>query len=918
MTIRFRLLILFLLLTVTAQWSASRPAPSTLTVQQITTEQGLTQDSVTAILQDRQGFIWLGTTNGLNRWDGYQIVQYQNDPDDPGSISHNRVYCLREDHRGIIWIGTAGGLNRFDPRSELFTHFNHRDRDPDSINSDFVFALLEDSQHRLWVGTEKGVNRFDGESRQFFPYPCPGSAAGETVDFAVIDFLEASDGNLWIAGYGDGLKFLKVETGEYTHYRHSPDDPGSLSHDLLYGMTRGPEGFLWIGAGNGLNRFDPQTRRCKRYMYQAKNPRTISHPIVNFVLTGPKGFIWVGTEDGLDRFDPRSETFVHYTHNPCNPRGLTSDCIYSLFIDPAENLWIGTHGGGVNMMSLNAPSIDLIQHRETDPRGLSKGGVMPVIRDSEGILWIGTYGGGLNRYRQGTDAFTHFQHRETDPASLSNNNIYALIEDSRQRLWVGTAHGLNRRSSSGGGFTRYYHDEKDLRSLPDSWINALYEDSHRILWIGTVRGLARYDIRTDTFLPPAPCQQDFSYRVLEIYEDFRHNLWIGTNSSGLFSTGPERKNLARYVHDPANPRSLGSSGIRVIMEDSRQNLWIGTHGGGLNRLDSDRETFHVYRQEDGLASNTVYGILESQDGFLWVSTNRGLCRFNPQSGQFWCYGKREGFLNSAFHPYSYHQDPDGKLYFGGSHGLIGFYPREIRPNRNIPPVVITAFYLFNRPVKPERPGADKTPSVLKQAIPYTRHITLSYRQNAVAFEFSALNYLHSWKNRYRYRLVGFDPEWIFTDHRHRRVTYTNLHPGRYTFRVQGSNNDGYWNETGAALDITIIPPFWETFLFKLLVIALLGLLLYYFYRLRMKKIMQKMKADARMELYCQRKNISNRELEIIRLILRGKSNREIEETLFISLNTVKNHLYNIYQKLNIENRHQLMALFNREMSSDQG
>lgn len=389
---------------------------------------------------------------------------------------------------------------------------------------------------------------------------------------------------------------------------------------------------------------------------------------------------------------------------------------------------------------------------------------------------------------------------------------------------------------------------------------------------------------------------------------------MGTYGGGLYRYQEETGVFHRYFHLEDDPQSLSSNSIYTITEDFRGNLWVGTHGGGLNRFNAEENTFTAYRQGDGLPGSSVYGILEDSNGYLWLSTNRGLGKFNPRNGEFNSYSRAQGFLNTAFHPYSYHRDPDGKLFFGGSHGLIGFYPREIIPNPQAPPVVLTGFFLFNRQVVAGPPNPESS-FELKKAINYTDRITLGYRQNVIAIEFSALNYLHSHKNRYSYRLEGFNREWISTNYRHRRITYTNLPAGTYTFRVKGSNNDGIWNENPASLQIEIMPPFWQTFWFRLIVAVLVMILIYYLHTFRIRRIEGKLNWEIRLELFCRKNGLSKREIEVVKLLLKGKSNREIEDLLYISINTVKNHIYHIYQKIGVESRHGLITLINDELKS---
>jgi ligand-binding sensor domain-containing protein/two-component sensor histidine kinase len=805
----------------------------------ITIEQGLSHNNVYAILQDSKGIMWFGTYVGLGKYDGYKFTVYKHDPDDPTSLSHNAIVSLYEDRKGVLWIGTAGGgLNRFDRETGQFIRYQHDPDDPQSLSNNRIFAICEDHAGELWIGTDvNGLNRFDRETGQFVHYqndPDDPQSLSHNLVYAI---CEGRAGELWIGTYGGGLNRFDRETGQFLRYQHDPDDPQSLSHNNIRRIFEDRTGELWIGThGGGLNRLDRETGQFLRYQHDPDDPQSLSHNQIEAMYEDHSGKLWIGTAGGgLNRFDRNTKQFVRYQHDPADRHSLNDNRIRSMYRDRSGVLWIGTKTGGLNTFDRIAEQFLHYQRDPIDLQSLSHDVVYALHEDQTGALWIGTRGGGLNRFDRETKQFIHDYHNPADPSSLSHDDIRSIYEDRRGELWIGTADGgLNRFDRETGQFLHYQHDPDDPQSLSHNRVDAICEDRAGELWIGTYGGLNHFDRDTEQFIryqhdPNDP--QSLSHdNVTTIYKDQAGGLWIGTRGGGLNHFDRETEQFHYYQNDPDDSQSLSNNNILSIYEDQSGVLWIGTRGGGLNKFDRTNETFTHYREKEGLPNDVVYGILEDKQGNLWLSTNVGLSKFNPRTETFKNYDVSDGLQGNEFNTGAYCKGRDGMMFFGGFNGFNAFYPENITDNPYIPPVVITDFQLFNKPVST---GED---SPLQKSISETEALTLSYEDFIFSFEFAALSYIAPEKNRYAYMMEGFEEDWNYVDSRRRFVTYTNLEPGRYVFRVKASNNDGVWNDTGTSIAIFITPPFWKTWWFRILAVLCLVGAAFVMHKMRMKYI----------------------------------------------------------------------------------
>jgi PAS domain S-box-containing protein len=799
-----------------------------LAFRHLSIENGLSQGSVLCILQDNRGFMWFGTEEGLNRFDGYSFIPYKVNPGDRTSLSNNTVWALLEDSQGVLWAGTLGGLNRYDRQKERFTRFQHDPNNPHSLSHNSVYALCEDRRGRLWIGTEGGgVNVYNPQTNTFTRYMNDPLNPRTLSHNAVYAIYEDHTGALWFATQA-GLDRFDRKTKAFIHYRHDPRNPASLSQDTVRTITEDRDGRLWVGTdGGGLNVLDPQTGRFTRFRHDPRDPRSLAHDWVHTIFEDSGKNLWVGTLDGLSRLDGRTQSFVNFRNSRTDPDSLSSNTVSSIFQSKSGVLWVGTRGLGLNTFDQAKTKFAHHSPLPDDPRSLAASTVRAFVEDKRGNIWIGMENGGLDYFDRGKSIFRHIGQNPNAPRFLSRETVYALGLDQREMLWLGTrSRGLIRYDPLAETYTQFLNDPRRPDSLSHNCVRSIIEDPQGTIWIGTDGGgLNRYDRRTGKFAryqnhpdDPNSLSNDFARNL---FLDRRGDLWVGTFGGGLNRFDRNTGRFIRYQNDPRNPASLDDNFIMSLTEDAAGALWVGTNGGGLNRLDPAKKTFSAYTEKDGLPNNSIYGILVDRSGNIWMSSNRGLSKLNPKTSKVKNYDVTDGLQNNEFSGGSYFKNSRGEMFFGGVNGFNSFFPEDIKDNPLLPPVVITGFQIGNSPVAIGQKVGGVTP--LEMSITETKSLTLPSRFRVISFEFAALHYVAPEKNQYAYQMVGLEKEWNYAGGR-RFVSYTNLPPGSYTLRVKASNNNDVWNEQGVSLDIKIVPPFWGTRWFQglILLAAIIG------------------------------------------------------------------------------------------------
>jgi PAS domain S-box-containing protein len=792
----------------------------TFRFEHLTPEKGMPSTTVRDIAQDREGFLWFATPNGLSRYDGYDFKTFRNDPLDPRSISTDILSTLLVDRQGTLWVGTwNGGVNVFDRTTERFTHYVHNPDDPHSLSNDYISCILEDTRGRIWIGTNGGLNGFDPESGGFIRYRHDPNDPRSVSDDMVSSIAEDASGQLWVGTTVGGLNRFDPSRGAFVGYVHDPKNPGSLVNDNIGVLAFDGTGCLWIGTRAGLDRFDPVSGRFTHHRRDPANPASLRSDGITTLHADADGNIWIGTEVGMHVLDARTHALTFVPPDPADPNAFHGTWVTSIFADRSGALWIATTNAGVNQLDRAAAKFESYTRDPDDPGSLSGSSIWSILRDRSGTLWVASVGGGLNALDRTTGSFRHYRNDPANPLSLSSDSIFAMVEDSSGALWIGTIKGLNRFDRKSGRFTRYLHDPTNPASLGENWVSGLFMDSGGRLWVGTIgKGMDLFDPLTNGFrhyrADPDNPNSLSDNSVVSFAEDTAGHLWIGTISGGLNRFDPATGTFLRYRHDPSDPDSLINDNVGQIYADPSGMLWLAT-SAGLERFDPRTETFTHYGEQQGLASKALSSIVGDAQGNLWVGmAGGGLARLDPRGGTFRNYDRSDGLISGDFLPRAAYRDHDGKLFFGVIDGMNAFYPERLRDNPHVPVVALTGFLVLNKAV----PIGGKD-SPLQRAINETDSITLSHAQSVFSFEFAALSYRAPWKNRYSYKLEGFDKDWNDVDSSRRFATYTNLGQGTYTFRVKAANNDGVWNEAGKTVRIVITPPWWKSWWFFTLAAA---------------------------------------------------------------------------------------------------
>ena len=811
-------------------------AQERVSFRHLTIADGLSQNAVSAIVQDRRGFMWFGTKDGLNRHDGYEFVVFRHDPFDSTSIADSDISAILEDGRGRLWVGTrGGGVSRFDRDRERFT----RVRDGPARN---VSAIVEDSSGAIWIGSAgEGLFRLtttgDGGAitveRFVHSAADPSSLADDRVRTVLVD----RRGVLWV-GTDAGLDRRDTSGGTsaaFTHFTAGADTPLRLIDTSVTALHEDSRGRLWIGSLPGVSEIDSARTRIRHHYHRYRTYRYGWGVAVGFA-EDPSGQLWLSTRAGLMRLDPATGAFTYLRHDERNAGGVSSDLPTAVYRDRSDLIWIGTNGFGLDVHDPKANRFRTFRRPDGRPSRLAGFSVYTIFEDRAGTLWID--GGVLYRWNRATSEVRSFETTSHRPDDFGNTSVWSIVEDPPGWLWAATSRGLFHHEIATGRHRQYRHDAADSSSLPEQSVYDVFRDRDGVIWAVTENFLARlidaergrFEVRRYKERPTAGL-----WAFPSTLQDARGALWLASDQ-GLVRFDPRTGVFRHYRHDPRRAGSLSHDALRSLLLDPREPdrfLWVGTAGGGLDRLDIEAGTFAHFTARDGLPNDVVYAILADSLGTLWVSTNKGLSRFDPSTRRFRNYDANDGLQSDEFNSGAAFRSPSGELFFGGIYGVNYFRPEAVRDNPHVPAVAITGFRRGNRPETVRDSG-----TVLRSTISQTDTLRLSYRDAVLTFEFAALEYSAPAKNRYAYRMVGFNDDW-FESGAVRTATYTNLPAGHYTFQVRASNNDGVWNERGTSLVVIVVPPWWRTWwayaLYGLLaIVALYGARRYEMGRVRLE------------------------------------------------------------------------------------
>jgi len=805
--------------------------------QRYSLEEGLSQSTALSIVQDRLGFLWIGTVSGLNRFDGYEFKVYKHNPGDPHSLSDNYIPAVFVDSAGRLWVGTrSGGLCRYDPERDAFVNIP-AGPGPRQLTHAWIRSIAEDRKGGLWIGTGAGLNRLDpdGVGLRRFEHAVeePGQ---ERLDLESTLAIGAS-GEIWV-GSKHGLARFFQDTGRFERRLDADGRPLPTGQILEIQVDR--HGSLWLATmDQGLFRLNPETGLWRQWLPIPGDPSSLSSARVFCVFEDPDGALWAGGErGGLHRFDSQSQSFIRHPLRRSGPAGNGDNSVRRIFQDRTGVLWVGSFSDGLLKLNPGRHWFDHVRHDPEDSESLSGNMVYSILQDSRDELWVGAFANGLNRRKREDGPFIHYRHDPNDPSSLPNDNAFLLLEDRWGDIWVGTDEGLARFDRESDGFERIRAEPNRPGGLQHPNLTALHQDRAGRLWVGTLGGVFVMENRRDRQFrailhDPHDPNTISSNRILAIREDRSGAIWIGTDDRGLNRIDPDSGQAERFIASPGKADGLSHNRVSVIFEDRIGRLWIGAYGGGLNRFEAETRSFTHFGEREGLPDDVVYAILEDASGRLWLSSNRGLTRFDPNTGEIRVFDVQDGLQSNEFNRNAAFQRDDGAMFFGGVNGYSAFHPDDIREDAHPPSVALTDILFLNqsiplRRVEPQSPLT--TPITVADAIELTR------QQYAFAIEFAALHFANPEKNRYAYKLEGLDPDWIYTDANRRFAAYANLSPGSYVFRVKAANLDGVWNETGAALRIKVPTPWWRTWWAYLLLAGAISALFWLYVRHQRRKL----------------------------------------------------------------------------------
>ncbi|MFQ5640588.1 MAG: two-component regulator propeller domain-containing protein, partial [bacterium] len=779
---------------------------------------------------------------GLNRYDGYGFTIYKNAPSDSNSISNNYITALFEDSRGYLWVGTLeGGLNRLDRASGHFRRYFHSPEFPGSLSSDRITAVTEDSSGALWIGTSNGLNRLPaGEVMRPQPNFEKFSHDPENTHSLSDNVIEAllidKQGGLWV-GTANGLNRLTLNaTGKFpvfVHYFSEAGDDGDFPESQIYSLYQSRNGSIWVGTVSGVNRLQPKTGAIQSFPHHFRTYRRGWGTILD-IEEDKNGRLWLATPDELMIFDPVRKQYQSIRSQKMNSLSLSSSHLTRLFRDRSGVFWIGTNGYGLNLHDPKADRFFTYRRPRDFVSRIDRFSITALMEDREGNLWISA--DVLYRWDRRTGELKSFETDSEHPEDFGNTGSWSMLQDNEGLIWLAGFEGAYRYNP----VTQEYRHFTLNSGLLEKMAFRVYLDREDRIWVATENYLSCYDSEADRF-------SHYRYRqnpatrfvsLTAIYQDATGIFWLATDD-GLARSDPETDIFRYFRNDPRDVNSLSNDVVLSITPDPNlaDVLWVGTAAGGLNRFNREKETFRAFTGADGLPNDVVYAALPDKAGNLWLSTNKGLSRFNPGKNAFRNFDVSDGLQSNEFNTGAYFLSPSGEMFFGGIQGLSYFYPEKIVDNPHIPNVVLTGLRLFNQVISPQT-----HPLILDTLITYEKQVNLSYRDNVIALEFSALDFSAPLRNQYAYRLSGFDERW-FSSGTDRLATYTHLPAGDYLFQVKGSNNDGVWNEQGATLAIHISAPPWKTWwaysLYGLAVLGLLyGLRRYEMNRLRLKNRLQ--------------------------------------------------------------------------------
>ncbi len=847
----------------------------------LTAEDGLSLNVITQIIQDSRGFLWIGTVNGLNRYDGYNFKLFLPDPSNSKSISSHSIRSIIEDSKGFIWIGTDNGLNKYDFRTDEFYKYKANRKEHNSLSKNSVYSIFLDKEGVVWIGTSNGLNRYNRKDDNFTVIKKVNEKLNPDSLNSVSCIAEDHAENLWL-GTWNGLTCMRKDGKIIKQFLHEDSNTKTIASNHITTLFVDDDDNVWIGSDQGLDKYNIQTGAITHYISKLKKTGTISDNYLNTIFQDKAKNIWVGTKNGLNEFEPKSDDFKRIMHDPLKPLSIINNEINCLTQDNTGIIWIGT-SGGISWFFNPLNKFNSYHEDKLNPsKSLNSNFVTSVFSNKEGNIWVGTVEG-LNEIDKAGSRIIDYSHFSNDTNSLSNKYVMSVIEDHTGLIWIGTnGGGLNCYNPSTGNYKTYLHNEHDIYSLSNNGVVSIFEDREGYIWIGTWWGLNRFDKKTGKFLRYLPnTQNPHSIRhtiVWVIFEDSRNMLWFGTDGGGVSEFNPVTSTFTNFYRDSsATGNNISGNRVISLFESNDGNMWFGTTEG-LSEYSPGTGKFKIYNEKSGLLGILINGIQEDKKGNLWISTEKGLAKLDRKTGRFYCFTQRSGLYTMEFTPNASGKSKDGLLYFGSRDGLIYFNPDEIKTENLSVPIVFSDLKIYNQSVPITTDG------ILHESISSTNVIKIPQSSVVITLEFTLLDYFNIKGNNFSYKLNGFDADWNNIGNRN-TATYTNLPPGIYNLFVKATNNDGVTSKNDASLQIIILPAFYQTWWFKIVLGLGLTLITILVIQVRTHQVQKQNKIlESRVAEHTKDLKERSGELEKINVVLQG----EIKERL-LAENTLKQY-----------------------------
>jgi signal transduction histidine kinase/ligand-binding sensor domain-containing protein len=861
---------------------AQMPGQPNIRFRRIDMESGLSQNNVQAILQDKKGFVWFGTANGLNKFDGQKVIRiYHNLPQDSTSLSGNRVGALCEDRQGYLWVGSTEGLDRFDPRRETFKRYSTKAPEGQPRGQGMVLALHEDRQGNLWAGTfGNGLLKIDAKREviRFFRHDPENDRS--LANDSVYALAEDARGDIWVGTGGGGLDCYEVANDKFVHHQHHPNNPNSLSGNLVSAVAVAPDGKVWASTyNNGLNLLDPQTGYVTRFMANPADPTTPSSDQMESLLFSPDGQLWVGTGNGLNLLyrQPNGQWgFHHLRHSPADRFSLSSDAAFALAADRSGGVWVGTLNGGANYFHPNTMRFALFRHNPLRPQSLAYDVVRNLMEDRQGNLWVATTKGGLSvatPAQLAKNEFAHYRHQEQNPRSLSSDELFDVFEDRQGHIWVGANNinsaGLNRFvpakvPGQPGSFVRYDLSQGSVVLRPRNAVRAIRQDWAGNLWVATVQGLLKLAWRPQT--DQMAVLDVVNIAASDIAVDSHGHFYVATLNRGVVLVDPTTGEMVRsYAKaDVPDGKSLNDNYVRSLYLQNDSILWAGTSSGGLNRLNTVTGQVIVFKIGSGQTGNTIYGLEGDGQGGLWIGGGYGLARLDLKTFATQHYDETDGLQGLEFNTNAHALGRNGRVYFGGLKGFNAFFPREVvQEGPPTPPAaLISTLLMFNQPFANYHGG------ILQKNIAYADTLDLPYDSTNIALQFTMPEFYAPDKHRFEYWLEGVDKHSLTTAQGYPSAAYSNLSPGHYIFHLRGIDQRGQKSARETVLHILVSQPWWSSpWFITLMSVALASLIVFLINYFRSRNQMLERQVRERTELITAQKEEISRQKEQTELSL---------------------------------------------------